>query len=184
MRRDFKFEKRAIMAGLMLLIAADVALAMYSYQLSSSPSSPRQQLIEQVAQLKLLRNEVNRAKEVKDRIPATQKECDQFEQSLRPVGTAYSALSGELGEIAKKSGSQVDGLIFKQKEIPSRGLDEVTIDATVSGSYVSVVNFLNGLQRSKSLYSVTGLAASTDTSNQSGNSIRVTLHLKTYFRAA
>jgi hypothetical protein len=45
------------------------------------------------------------------------------------------------------------------------------------------VRFLNGLQRSNVLYAVEGLAAKSETS-QGGptGQVRVTVHIKTYFR--
>jgi hypothetical protein len=43
MRHDFTFRKQAIVAGVVLLVLADLALAAYSWQLASAPQSPREQ---------------------------------------------------------------------------------------------------------------------------------------------
>jgi cell division inhibitor SulA len=62
---------------------------------------------------------------------------------------------------------------------------EVSINATVSGEYGSVVRFVNGLQRSERFYIVDALALGSDTQNQaSKGSIRVELHIRTYLREA
>ena len=55
----------------------------------------------------------------------------------------------------------------------------------VVGSYAGVVRFLNGLQRSNVVYAVEGLSARSET-GQGGSTghVRVTLHIKTYFRTA
>ncbi len=64
-------------------------------------------------------------------------------------------------------------------------MTEVAIDATVNGNYKSVIAFLNGLQRSASLYEVDSLTLASENANQaSANLIKVALHLKTYFRTA
>jgi Tfp pilus assembly protein PilO len=185
MRRDFTVRKRIILAGVILLVLADVALAAYSWQLSSSPHAPQQQLAVETKQHDLLKADIKRAQDIRDNIPAIQKDCDHFEQSLFPASSGYSAVRSELGVTAKKSGIQLEDLSFRQTEIANRGMTEVTIDATVNGDYKSVIGFLNGLQRSANLYAVDTLALGSDNASQaSTNVIKVALHLKTYFRTA
>ena len=185
MRRDFTVRKRIILAGVILLVLADIALAAYSWQLSSAPHAPQQQLAVETKQHNLLKADIKRAQDIRDNIPAIQKDCDHFEQSLFPASSGYSAVRSELGATAKKSGIQLEDLSFRQAEIVNRGMTEVTIDATVNGDYKSVIGFLNGLQRSANLYAVDALTLGTENSNQSSaNVIKVALHLKTYFRTA
>jgi type IV pilus assembly protein PilO len=182
MRRDFTLRKRVILGGVTLLVIADVALAAYSWQLSSAPQALPQA---QIMQHDLLKADIKRAQEIRDNIPKTQKDCDRFEQSLFPASSGYSAVRAELGSIARKSGSRLENIAFKQTDVANRGMTEVAIDATVTGDYKSVIGFLNGLQRSPSLYAVDSLTLATETSNQSSaNVIKVALHLKTYFRTA
>jgi hypothetical protein len=48
-----------------------------------------------------------------------------------------------------------------------------------------VIQFLNGVQRSPNLYEVDALALATENANQGASgAIKVTVHLKTYFRTA
>jgi Tfp pilus assembly protein PilO len=185
MKRDVKLQKRLIIGALALLVLADVALAAYSWKLSSAPHTPQQELALQNQQLEVLKADIKRGESIRQLTPAIQRDCDRFEQSLLPVGSGYSSVSAELDGIAKKAGAQIEGRGFKQKEIPKRGLEEVAIDLTVNGDYTAVVHFLNGLQRSKNLYLVDGLALASDTQNQSANGpIKVSVHMKTYFRVA
>ncbi len=44
MRRDFTGRKRIILGGVIVLALTDIALAAYSWQLSSTPHAPRQEL--------------------------------------------------------------------------------------------------------------------------------------------
>jgi hypothetical protein len=44
MGRDFKFQRRAILLGVVLLVAADIALAAYSWSFASAPK-PQQDLM-------------------------------------------------------------------------------------------------------------------------------------------
>ena len=183
MHRDFTIRKRAILIVLGLLVAADIGLAFYSWQLRSAPRRSQAYWDAQTIQLKLRKADIERADRIKRELPATIKQFDDFEKSLLPVSTGYSAVSSELDSIAKKAGLQIATLAVKPKEVPNRGLEELTIDATVSGDYGSVVRFVNGLQRSQNLYAIDSLALATDTQNQAGIApVRVGLHVRTYFR--
>jgi Tfp pilus assembly protein PilO len=185
MRRDFTFRRQAIIAGVVLLILADVALAAYSWQLASAPQSPREQLSVEMMQHDLLKADIRRAQDIRDKIPAIQKNFDQFENSLFPASAGYSNVRSELGGIARKSGIQLADFSFRQSEIPSRGMTQVVVDVTVVGDYQSVIQFLNGVQRSPNLYVVDALALATDNANQGASGgIKVTVHLKTYFRTS
>jgi Tfp pilus assembly protein PilO len=185
MRQNANLQKRAIIGVLVLLLLADVALAAYSWELSSAPQTPQQQLAVQNKQLEVLRADIKRGDSIRELTPAIQRDCDRFEQSLLPASSGYSSVSAELDAVAKKAGAQIESRDFKQKEIPNRGIEEVAIDITVNGEYAGVVRFLNGLQRSQNLYAVDGLALASDSQNQGANGpIRVSVHMKTYFRMA
>jgi type IV pilus assembly protein PilO len=185
MRRDFTLQKRAILGGLAILLLADVVLAAYSLKMTSAPRTPQQELAAQTRQLELLKADIKRAQDIRQKIPAIQKDCEQFEQSFIPGSTGYSAVTAELGSIANKAGIQIEGRNFHQREIAGRGLNEVTLEVTISGEYASVVRFLNGLQRSQNVYAVDSLAlASGDQGQGVAGALRVSLHMKTYFRTA
>ena len=185
MRHHFTFRRRAILAGLGLLVLGDVALGVYSWQLASAPQTPRQEFTLEMKQHDVLKADIKRAQDIRDKIPAIQKDCEQFEKSLFPASSGYSAVTAELDGIAKKTGIQIENRAFRSTEIASRNMTEVIIDATVNGEYKSVIQFLNSVQRSANLYAVDALALATESANQ-GNSgaLKVSLHLKTYFRTA
>jgi Tfp pilus assembly protein PilO len=182
MRHDFKLERRAILLGVILLVAADVALAVYGWNLTSGPR-PQQDLAMLTRNRDLLRADIARAQDIRKKIPAIQKDCDQFEQSLYPATTGYSSVTAELGTIAGKSGLQLESLAWRQQEVKGRALTQVEIEATLVGSYGGVVRFLNGLQRSGNLYAVETLTGKSEIGPQGPRGgVRVTMHIKTYFR--
>jgi Tfp pilus assembly protein PilO len=183
MERDFKIRKRLILGGLTLLLGADLVLMAYSWRQSATPRTPKQQLTAELQQLDLLRADIRRAEEIKEKMPSTQKDCDKFEQSLRPADAGYSAVLAELGAIAAKSSLHLDGTTFKQKAIPNRNLEVVDVEAAVDGDYAGVVRFVNGLQRSDSVYEVDAITLAGDTQSRSGSApVRVLVHMRTYFR--
>ena len=183
MRRDFTTRKRTILACLVVLLLADLALAGYSGHLASSPQMSREHSAKQVLQLKLLQKNIEEVQKIKADMPKTQKECEKFEQSLLPSSIGYFSLNSELDGIAKKSGVKLEALSFKPTAIPERGMTEMAVESTINGDYRSVIQFLNGLQRSANIYEVESLTLATDKSNQGpANLIKLELHLKTYFR--
>ena len=131
----------------------------------------------------LLRADIARAQDIRQKMPAIQKDCDQFEQSLYPASTGYSSVSAELGALATKAGLQLESRSFQQNEVKGRNLEQVDIEAVVTGSYSGVVRFLNGLQRSSNVYAVESLQAKGDEGQQPGRGeVRVSMHIQTYFR--
>jgi Tfp pilus assembly protein PilO len=184
MRSDFRLKKRLIIAGALLLIAADVALAAYSWNMGGLYAGGRE-LANRSTQLKISQEDINRAKAIQSRMPAIQADCDKFERMLFPATTGYSSVTSDLDSIAQKAGAQVQDLTFKQAEVPQRGLTAVEIASSVTGPYSAVVRFVNGLQRSEHVYILGGLSLSSDTQNLgAGSQIKITLHLQTYFRTA
>lgn len=183
MRRDFHLRKRLIITAVVLLVGADVALAAYSWNMGSSRNL--RDLAAQTTQLKISQGDIARAKDIQASMPAIQADCDKFEHILFPASTGYSSVTSDLDGIAQKAGAVVQDLNFKQAEVPQRGLTSVEVTSTISGSYASIVHFVNGLQRSPNVYVLDALSLASDSSSAgSASQIKVTLHLMTYFRTA
>jgi type IV pilus assembly protein PilO len=184
MASDFRPQKRLILAAVILLIVADVGLAGYSWRLSSAPQTPKEEFAAQSKKLEILRADIKRAKGIQAYMPHIQTDCDTFEHDLLyDADSGYSAVTADLGTISKKAALQLSDLTFKQKEIPNRKITEVAIDATVTGDYKNIVEFLNGLQRSKNIYEVDSLSLASEVQSAS-SALRVAIHMKTYFRTS
>jgi len=184
MQRDFTFRKRVILAAVVLLVIADVTLAAYSWEVASAPETPERQFAIEMMQHDLLKADIKRALDIRVSIPAIQAKFDQIEKSFPAASSGYSKVRFELGEIGKKAGIRIEELTFKPTEIANRGMTEVSIDATIDGDYKNVIQFLNGVQRTTN-YELEALTLAADSANQgSSGVIKVSLHLKTYFRTA
>ncbi len=183
--QDFKLQKRLIIAGLILLLLADAALAVYSYRMMDVRQNPQAFLANQSRQVALVKADVKRASDIQKKIPSYLKGLDDFEGSLIPAPKGYSAISEELSDLAKKNHVAIDDEKFHQKEIAGRNLLELEIETSVGGDYGGIVRFLNALQRSKSVYIVDSLQVESQAqvSGQTApGALRVDLHLRTYFR--
>jgi Tfp pilus assembly protein PilO len=172
--------RRAILTVLGLFIAADIALGVYSWQLASAPYTSPKQIDAITIQMESLKENIQKAQEIKDKMPQTKNDCDAFEKSLPPESEGSSSMAAELDDIAKKAGLHVEGFSFKPKQLPDHGVTEEGIDATISGDYAAVARFVNALQRSQKFYIMDGLALSADSQTQKASGpLHVAVHLRT-----
>jgi hypothetical protein len=186
---DFKVQKNLILVGLALVFLLDGALAYHNATAAAREENPDQALKLRALQLGLLKADVERAAKIKSHMPEVQKYFDQFETTLPPVGKGYSVISQEFDDVSKDAHVQLQDLKFRQQDVKGRNVDEVEIQATLSGDYTGIVKFLNRLQRSKNTYIVDSLGLDSETGpGPSGpvppGSVRVSLHLRSYFRKA
>lgn len=183
MKIEFQMQKRIMLGGLAILIGADAILGFYAMQ--SSTRFSRNELAAQKAQIKILKADIKRARAIQQSVPQTKADCERFENSLYPHSGGDSAVNNELTEVAKNSGVQVASLTFHPKDIPARNMVELGLDVTVNGSYKAVVQFLNGLQRSKNIYIIDSLAlAPEQTGQQVAGALRVAVQLRSYYKNA
>ena len=182
MSRDFTFQKRAIIAGVCLLIAADITLAGYRWHIANSAGASPQQMSDEARKLKLFRADVTKAEESASNFPKSVKDCDKFEASLPQAANASSTVSAELTEISKKAGVRLTDVRYGDKQIEGRDITQRDMEASVNGDYLSFMRFMNGLQKSPNYYVVESLDLGTEAS--SPNVIRIRIRMRTFFRSA
>jgi Tfp pilus assembly protein PilO len=181
----FQRKKQLIIAGLVFLLLADAGLIYFNSRLLSPENSRQQTLTAEARQLALVKADVERATRIRGTIPEILKKFDQFEATLLPASKESSVISQELDEYAHDTHLIVEDVQYHPKEVTGRNLTELRMDASVSGDYNGIVNFLNRLQRSKNVYIVDSLAVdSAEPGRGQAGALRVSLHLRTYFRKA
>ncbi|HTZ33056.1 MAG TPA: type 4a pilus biogenesis protein PilO [Methylomirabilota bacterium] len=185
MLRDFVMQKRLILAGLAVLLLADGTLAYFSMKMAVPREEREKMLLSEGRQVALVKADVERAKKIQQNLPDVLKRFDDFEGTLLPASKGYSVILQEVDEYAKDAHVVNEGVNFKGKDVTGRNLSEVEIDSTVEGDYNGIVVFLNHLQRSKNVYIVDALAVDSQNPAQGQpGGLRVSLHLRTYFRKA
>jgi type IV pilus assembly protein PilO len=179
--RNFPLRRNLILAGLAVLFAADVALAYFTLQLSGSQEQREQALVSESFRIARVKDDVDRAADIRKGLPDKLKRLDDFEISLLPMSKGYSVVTKELDQFSKDTHVLLDDVKFHEKEVSGRNLTELGMEVVVNGDYNGIVLFLNKLQRSKSVYIVDGLAVEP---SSTGQGLKVNLHLRTYFRKA
>jgi hypothetical protein len=183
--RDFTLQRKLIIGGLAVLLLADGALAYLSMKMAVPRNVREKTIATQNREAALIRGDIERARSIQREMPEVLKQFDEFEGTLLPSSKGYSVLSQEMAEYAKASHVMVEDVKFKEKDVEKRNLSEVIIESTVSGDYNGIVVFLNHLQRSKNVYIVDDLAVDSQNQQQGPpGSLRVNLHVRTYFRKA
>ena len=175
-----RIRKNVVRGVVAVMILADVALL--AWNLRPSPEALARRMQEQQLQFlsDRLARDVTHAAQVRVSLPEVQRQCDEFyTHELSEVATGYSGVVSDLGAVAKKAGLRTGSISFTQKAVGGRGIMEVEVSMTVDGSYLSVVNFVNGLERSANFYVLESLSLGSST----GGLLKLNLKLRTYFRS-
>ncbi len=131
------------------------------------------------AEGKLLQADVARGEAIRASLPQARKDSDAFyKESFLDGSSGYSQIETDLGDIAAKAGVKTSGFTFKQTEVTGRGVTEIAISTSLTADYPAIIQFINGLERSKNFYLLDGLQLT----SASAGAIQLQLSLHTYFR--
>jgi hypothetical protein len=172
--------KKGIAAALLLLVAADLALAVALWQIGQNgPQAMRERIVRLTEQAKLLRADVQRGERIRAALPEAGHQCDAFyKKAFFDSTTGYSQIEADLNSISRDAGVQTSGLTFKQKRVKGRDVMEVDVTTKVTADYPSLIRFINGLERSQDFYLLDGLALH----SANAGMVDLDLDLHTYFR--
>ena len=125
-------------------------------------------------------------------------QSDKFYVERLPV--SYSEIAGELGVLKTKSNVRLSRVNYTQPApatnngkkaiegpggttVPSRGKDQLTevlMDASLTGDYRSLVQFINGLERDKVFFLINGITLTGQQTGQVSLRIRIASFLRGY----
>jgi type IV pilus assembly protein PilO len=115
-----------------------------------------------------------------EKLAQATKDSDKFYQQRLPY--SISEVVGELGALTKKQGVKLTRANYAYAPVLTGTAGELTeakIDASFSGDYRPLVLLINGLERDKMFFVITGM---TLTGQQSGT-VGLRLRLTTYLRS-
>ncbi|HEY4011259.1 MAG TPA: hypothetical protein VGM11_13980 [Acidobacteriaceae bacterium] len=94
---------------------------------------------------------------------------------------AYSEVLSELGKLTQKTNVRLANVQYAQQPVLTGqyGLTELRMDASVSGDYRPIVEFINSLERDKMFFLVNGI----NLSGQQTGMVNLRIRLTTYLRA-
>lgn len=175
-----KRTKTIIRVILGIIVAVDITLADFSWQMADANRTPQSELNALKRQHALMAADITRAETIRTTLPAVEQQCDTFfRQNFRPISSGYSSVVSDFASLSRGAGLQAGNLSFHQHEADKRGVTQVDILAVVDGDYSSVVHFINDLEHSDTFYVLDGLSLA---SSGSGGQLKLNLQLRTYFR--
>jgi Tfp pilus assembly protein PilO len=165
-----------VAAGIGVLVVADIVFAVALFQtLREAPEQMAAQRNQLAATSRQLEADVARVEKIRGELGRVGQNSDEFYNStFLDSRTVYSTVDSDLLAIANKAGVKTTGFTFKQTNIADRHVAELDINTTVDGDYASLLQFVNGIERSKNFYFLNQLQLAS--SGPGGIRLEVQLH--------
>jgi type IV pilus assembly protein PilO len=168
------------LAGLCLLLLLNVYLVAH---LALTWQAERTQGPEAIAQQRISARAADIAaaplRGLDEKLAASTEQADGFTQRRLPV--TYSQVAGELGVLANRTGVRLTRVQYAQSAVmagSSWELTEVRMDASLSGDYRPLVEFVNALERDRQFFVINALGFT----GAQGGAVNLRLRLTTYLR--
>lgn len=172
---DLKQTRNRLTVIIAALVVVDaIAIAMLLTPIAGSEQSRQQEMSQLWVNLK--KREAAPWRGLDKKIPQAQKQIADFYRDRFP--DTYSSISTTLDKVSAESGARVSGEKFSQKEADIEGLQRVEISSEVSGDYLQLVRFINGLERSKLFFMVDDL----ELGNEQNGVVKLQIKMETYLR--
>jgi hypothetical protein len=169
---NLHFAVVALLLVLNLVLAVRLFLAWSTLRNASPDELARQQIAYRALEL-----QTRPLHNLPAKVVAANTQAEDFYASRFPA--AYSTITASLDELATKYAVRRTRTSYVQTPGVS-GLAEVRIDTSLSGEYAPLMHYINGLERSKTFFIVTGLTLT----GQQGGLVNLRLRLTTYLHAA
>jgi hypothetical protein len=169
-------------AGVLVLAALNIYLAVHmAFAFNTVRSNNDDALGRQTLQMKAAEIAARPLRGLDEKLAIAENDQAKFYSDRLP--TAYSTVAGQLGNLAKKNGVRLTRVQYTQSPglngAPEYALNEVRMDATLSGDYRPLVQFLNGLERNKSFFLIGGITLS----GQQTGTVNLRMKISTYLRS-
>jgi type IV pilus assembly protein PilO len=143
----------------------------------ATSSSSLDEMAGRQAQLRTLELQTAPLRGLDKKVDLSRTQIEEFYAGRIPP--SYSAFLGRLGDLKTKAPVQLTRASYTQA--PGSGdLTEIRMDAGVSGDYVGVMRFINGLERSQTFFIIRAMAL---TGQQTGT-VNLRLQVSTWLRPA
>jgi len=164
-------------AGVALLVVFNVVLIARLGLAWSALGSSRQDLLQQKQlQLTQLQAQTARLNGLPEKVELSRTDATKFYAQRIPAN--YSSILADLGALATKNSIRLTRAGYTQTPA-IEGLAELRVDANLAGEYSGVMHFINGLERDKTFFLISGLTLT----GQQGGLVNLRLRLTTYLHA-
>jgi type IV pilus assembly protein PilO len=169
---NLHFAGVALLLILNLVLGIRLFLAWSTLRAANSDELARQQIAYRALEL-----ETRPLHNLPAKVVSAHTQAEDFYSARFPA--AYSTITAALDELATKDSVRRTRTSYVQTPGVA-GLAEVRIDTSLSGEYAPLMHYINGLERSKTFFIITGLTLT----GQQGGMVNLRLKLTTYLHAA
>jgi hypothetical protein len=113
---------------------------------------------------------------VQGRVEEARTQIDGFYKNR--LANEPSAVYAELGKLAAANRVRIGGAKYELTETELPNVQMMGVEATLSGSYVDTIRFINALERSKMFFIVDGIGLN----EQQGGGVSLSVKLEAYVR--
>lgn len=160
-----------------IMIAADVAAAAVLLSPLAGSAESRRQLINQLTfDLAVKTRSVAPLRGMDKKVDVAKQEIAQFYKD-RFAGRD-SDIADELGKLAQQNGVHILQARYRQEDPEASGVVPVEIEGDFSGDYLSLVRFINALERSRLFYMVDSVGLVGETTGP----VRLDVKLHSYLK--
>jgi Tfp pilus assembly protein PilO len=165
-------------AGAALLLLLNLVLGVRLFLAwSTLHSANADQLAQQQTAYRALQLQMSPLKGLPQKVDLSRTQAEEFDSTRFPA--EYSTISSTIHDLAMKNSVRDTNLAYTPaRALP--GLAEIRMDASLSGEYAPMMHFINGLERSKTFFLISGLTLT----GQQGGLVNLRLRLITYLRAS
>lgn len=172
--------RKRIQVVMIGLAVVDVLAIAFLFSPFTSSRQQREHDLEQARNdLQLKIKEIGPLVGMDEKLKNADKDLNKFYSGRLPE--RQSAIATELGKLAEQNRVRIEQEKYDPKISALPELTEVHIDANLEGDYISLVKFINALERDKMFFIVNSLQLTGD--QQQAGSVKLTLKAQTFLRS-
>lgn len=174
---NLQSSRNKLKVAVAVMIVANVAAAAILFSPLAGSAESRRQLINQLTfELAVKTRGVEPLRGMDKKVDVAKQQIGQFYNAR--FATRDSDIADELGKLAQQNGVHILQARYKQEDPEPSGVVPVTIDGDFSGDYLSLVRFINALERSKLFYMVDSVGLVGETTGPVRLDVRLHSYLK------
>jgi len=165
-------------AGVALLLILNLVLGVRLFLAwNTLRSASVDQLEQRQTALRALQLEMSPLRGLPQKVDVSRTQAQEFYSARFP--SAYSTISASINDLATKNSVRLTNLAYTPTPALA-GLAQIRMDASLSGEYAPLMHFINGMERSKTFFLISGLTLT----GQQGGLVNLRLRLITYMHSA
>jgi Tfp pilus assembly protein PilO len=160
-----------------LLVAVTVLSIRFGLDWEATNGSSSDALVARQFELKALDLQTTPLRGLDKRVADSRAQMKAFNDKRIPPN--YSSIDRRIGELEVSSGVRLTRVQYTQGK-PGADLTEISLDASITGSYPQIMHFVNSLERDQNFFIIRGLTLS----SQQGGLVNLRLQVSTWLRPA